>query len=206
MTMSTGVLSRRAELALKLLRDLKESYHKIDEAAESTSSAGTECYERAVDEMKDELCSILEEYNKNIDMIKQINKAMTSSINNWHNFIKDAGSLSMLTFPLTFHIRRKKLNKEIDMMNRQIAELAISNRFLKEKLAAARHRIEDRAISLAHEGEDCTGYKRQIAVKKELEAELKYLLPTIPGLCPADITSKGIDTTISAAERLLQNH
>lgn len=202
--MSTSVLTRRTELALTLLRSLKESYMKIDTAASNTSRDSTECYERAVEEMKDELGSILDEYNKNIEEIREINKKITSSVNDWHNFIKDSKSASMLTFPLMFHIRRKKLNREIESMNRQISELSISNRFLKEKLAAARHKIEDRAIEIAHEGENYSEYKKLLQAKKELEAELKYLLPTIPGLCPADVTPRGIDTAIASAEKIMQ--
>lgn len=201
MSMSTNVLSRRTELALMLLRNLKENYHKIDITAANASAGSMDCFDKAVDEMKDELRSILDEYNKNVDMIREINNKITSSVNDWHNFLKDKETASMLTFPLTFHVRRKKLSKEIEAMNRQIYELSISNRFLKEKLTAARLKLEARAISIAHSEESYMEYEKLLQTKKDLETELKYLLPTIPGLCPADVTIKGIDTAIAAAEK-----
>ncbi|NLK88169.1 MAG: hypothetical protein GX279_11880 [Clostridiaceae bacterium] len=199
--MSTNILSRRTELALMLLRDLKANYHKIDTAAANAASGSISCYDQAVEEMKDELQRILDEYNKNIEMIREINEKITSSVNSWHNFLKDNKSASMLTFPFTFHIRRKKLNKEIESMNKQISEISISNRFLKEKLTAARLKLEVRAVSLAHGEENYKEYDKLLQTKKALEGELKYLLPTIPGMCPADITSHGIDTTIAAIKR-----
>ena len=202
--MSVNVLLMRKELVIRLLKELKDNYRKIDEAAAYASSDSSGCYDRAVDEMKDELQSIVDEYNMNIDRIREINNEITASVNGWYDFLKDRETTSKLSFPLTFNIRRKKLNKEIDSLNKQITELTINNRFLKEKLTAARLKLEIRAVDLAYKGEGYNEYEKLMQKNKDLAAELKYLLPTIPGLCPADITASGIDTTITATERVLQ--
>lgn len=202
--MSTNILFRRKELAIRLLKELKDNYHKIDAAASYASSSSSGCYDEAVDEMKDELQSILDEYNKNIDRIRKINNEITASVNSWYDFLKDRETASMLTFPLVFHSRRKKLNKEIDSLNKQISDLTISNRFLKEKMTAARLKLEIRAVNLAYKGDGYNEYEKLVQKNKDIGVELKYLLPTIPGICPADITSAGIDTTISATEKILQ--
>lgn len=201
--MGTNTLSRRTELALRLLKELKDSYAKIDAAAANAASSSIGCYDEAVNEMKDGLQSILDEYNKNLEMIREINKKITSSINSWYDFLKDKKAASALTFPLAFHIRKKKLYKEIQALNKQISDMTISNRFLKEKLTAAGLELEIRAVSLAHKGESFNDYQNLLHTKKDIEAELKYLLPTIPGLCTADITSAGIETTIAATEKIL---
>lgn len=202
--MGKDILSRRNELALRLLMELRDNYAGIDNAASSASHNSIDCYDQAVDEMKEELQSILDEYHKNIDMIREINNEITSSVNSWYDYQKDEKASSMLTFPIMFNVRKRKLYKKIESLNRQISEITINNRFLKEKMAAAGLKLETRAACLAHKGESYDEYEKLMQRKKDIEDELKYLLPTIPGLCPADITSKHIDTTIKSAEKMLQ--
>ncbi len=202
--MGADILSRRKELALKLLKELKDDYRGIDNSADLAAMNSICCYDQAVDEMKTELQSILDEYNKNIEMIREINKKITSAVNNWYDYLKNDKYSSMLVFPLVFYFKKKNLYKEIESLNKQISEITINNRFLKEKLTSAVLELETRAVCLAHKGESYNEYEKLIQRRKNIESELKYLLPIISGFCPADITLKGIDSTIAAVEKLLQ--
>jgi hypothetical protein len=188
---------------MELLNVLKKDYERIDAAAESAASNSIGCYDVAAEAMKEELESILDEYNKNINMIREINKNITSSINSWYDYMKDEKAASKLTFPIAFYLRKKKLYKEIEAMNNQISEFAINNRFLKEKLTSAKLELEVRAVSLAHKGDDYNEYEKLLTIKDDIEEELKYLLPTIHGICPADITITGIDKTIETVKKTL---
>lgn len=54
------------------------------------------------------------------------------------------------------------------------------------------HKLEIKAVSLAKSGGNYLEFEKILLKQKSIAAELKYLLPTIPGLCPADISSTGI--------------
>jgi chromosome segregation ATPase len=196
--MSTEITEKRKEFALALLRELDWLYLQLDKAESDAESTSGEFYERAFNERKEELQSVIEKYHENLDRIRDINKEITTSINSWYEFIKDEKKLALITFPVAFLFRKKRLYKKISLLNGEITEITINNRFMKEKLAALGHQLETRAESLARSGENYLEYEALLTQQNAIVSDLKYLLPTIAGACPADISVSGIHKTMEA--------
>lgn len=196
--MNTEITERRKEFALALLRELDRLYLQLDKAASDTENTSEDFYEQAFHERKEEIQSLIEKYHENLDRIREINKEITTSINSWYEFIKDEKDSALITFPVSFLIRKKRLYKKISILNGEITEITIDNRFMKEKLAALGHLLETRAESLARAGENYIEYEDLLTQQNAIVSDLKYLLPTIPGACPADISVSGIHKTMEA--------
>lgn len=190
--MDNGKLSLRKELAYKLLNELKRNYEQLDQSAEDVTKNSEVFYEKAFEEKREELQAIMKNYQKNVDRIREINNEITASINSWYEFTTDKSKSVRIIFPLLFLLKKKRLYKKIELLNREISEITINNRFVKEKLTVLGHQLEIRAVSLARSGEDFLGYEKLLYVQKAITAELKYLLPSIPGMYTADISSSGI--------------
>ncbi len=200
--MGREVLSRRMELALLLLGELKNNYIGIENAANCTAANSRAFFEEALSEMKEKLQSITDNYHKNIKRIREINDQITLSVNGWYAFVKDEQKRVSLMFPLLFFIKKKRLSRKISMLNKEISEITIQNRFIKEKYAAKELELRIRADSLARSGDQYRHYEKLLQKQRDLEAELKYLLPTIPGIYSVDISKDGINSTIAAVEEL----
>ncbi len=196
--MSTEIMERRKEFALALLRELDRLYLQLDKAASDAENTSGDFYDQAFSERKEELQSIIEKYHENLDRIREINKEITTSINSWYEFIKDEKKSALITFPVSFFIRKKRLYKKISLLNSEITGITIDNRFVKEKLAALGHLLETRAESLARSGENYIEYEDLLTQQNVIVSDLKYLLPTIPEVCPADISVSGIRKTMEA--------
>ncbi len=196
--MSIEITERRKEFALALLRELDRLYLQLDKAASDAESTSGEFYEQAFHESKEELQSVIEKYHENINRIREINKEITTSINSWYEFVKDEKKLALITFPISFITRKKRLYKKISVLNSEISEITINNRFIKEKLAALEHQLELRAESLARSGANYLEYEELLTQQNAIVSDLKYLLPTIPGACPADISDYGIQKTMES--------
>lgn len=196
--MSIEITQRRKEYALALLRELDRLYRQLDSAASNAESTSEEFYERAFSERREEHQSLIGKYRENIERIREINKEITTSINSWYKFVKDERNSALITFPISFNIRKKRLYKKINNLNSEITGITIDNRFLKEKLAALGHQLEIRAESLARSGANYLEYEELLSQQNAIVSDLKYLLPTIPGACPADISISGIQKTMEA--------
>lgn len=105
--MNTEITERRKEFALALLRELDRLYLQLDKAASDTENTSEDFYEQAFHERKEEIQSLIEKYHENLDRIREINKEITTSINSWYEFIKDEKDSALITFPVSFLIRKK---------------------------------------------------------------------------------------------------
>jgi len=190
-------LNRRSELIKELLADLKNLYRQLECASSEVQKTSGDFYEVAFREKQDELHSIMDNYHKNVDRVRDINNEITSSINLWYELIKDENKTGKLTFPITFFLKKRSVSKKIATLNEEISSLTINNRFIKENLTMLKDQLEIKAVSLAKSGGNYLEFEKILSKQKLIEAELKYLIPTIPGFCPADISSTGIDKILS---------
>lgn len=198
--MDKEIISRRKELALTLLTALKNFNGQIDTAASEVEKNSGVFYEQAFKEQQDELLSVLDNYHKNVDKIRAIYDEITESINSWYEFIKDEKQTGKITFPITFLFKRHSLKKKITNLNEEISHITINNRFIKENLKLLEHKLNIKAVCLAKAGGNYLEYETTLLNQKSIIAELKYLLPTIPGICPTDIRAKGINKLITELE------
>jgi len=190
-------LNRRSELMKGLLSELKNVYRQLECASSEVQITSGAFYEEAFREKQDELHSIMDNYHKNVDRVRDINNEITSSINLWYELIKDENKTGKLTFPITFFFKKRSLSKKIARLNEEISSLTINNRFIKENLTMLKDQLEIKAVSLAKSGGNYLEFEKILLKQKSIEADLKYLIPTIPGFCPADISSTGIDKMLS---------
>lgn len=192
MNMENKNLTIRKEYAIDLLSQLQKIYDELELTSTEVQKNSGAFYEEAFNEKKEELDSIMGQYHKNIDRIRDINKEITSSINLWYEFFKDEKSAGKLTFPIRYFFKKRSLTKKITRLNKEISSLTINNRFIKENLTALEGQLEIKAVSLAKSGGNYLEFEKIMQKQKSVETELKYLLPTISGICPADISSNGI--------------
>jgi predicted nucleic acid-binding Zn-ribbon protein len=185
--------SRRRELALILVSELAELSRLLDCTAAEVEKGSCAFYEEAFQEKQPELESVLNDYQRNMDRIKELHGEMTAAINAWYAFSKDEREMGKITYPIRFHSRKKALYKTIERLNGEISSLAINNRFIKEKLVNLEQQLEIKAVSLARAGNGFREYEQLLLKQKSLSDELKYLLPTIPGLCPAELSGGGLE-------------
>ncbi len=188
---------RRKELAVILLSALKDLYEQLAVAAADAEKTSGAFFEQAFKEEQDKLLSVMDSYHRNVDKIRAIYNEITESINSWYEFIKDEKQTGKLTFPIVFFHKKRSLNKKIIMLNEEISGITINNRFIKENLTILEHQLKLKAVSLAKAGDNYLEYERVLLSQKSIAAELEYLLPTIPGICPTDISSAGIDNLLA---------
>lgn len=195
--METTNLTKRRELTITLLSDLKNVYGQLNNVASEVEKTSSVFYEEAFKEKQEELLSVMENYHKNVDRVREINNEITASINSWYEFIKNENETGKITFPIVYYYKKRTLNKKITKLNEEISSITINNRFIKENLTMLEHQLEIKAVSLAKSGGNYLEFEKILLKQKSIAAELKYLLPTIPGLCPADISSTGIDKLLT---------
>lgn len=195
--MDKAKVSRRKELAVILLSALKDLYEQLDATASDVEKNSCAFYEQAFKEEQDMLLSVMDSYHKNVDRIRAIYNEITESINSWYEFIKDEKQTGKITFPIAFFYNKRSLNKKIIKLNEEISSITINNRFIKENLTILEHQLKVKAVSLAKAGDNYLEYERVLLNQKSITAELRYLLPTIPGVCPTDISSTGIDNLLT---------
>lgn len=192
---------RRTSFAVNLLYDLKEIYSRLDEASRDIEKCSGSFYEKMFLAGKTEIRDELDKYNANIEKIKKLNQEITEAINAWYEFTKSGHELKKLFFPLRFFIRKMQLKKNIKKLNEGISGATIANRFVREYLINWEHELELEAVQEIKQGSEYTAYEDLVNKKDMLITELKYLLPTIPGICPAELDLRNIDSLI---ERLLK--
>lgn len=81
MNMENKSLARRKEYAIELLSQLQKIYAELELASTEVQKNSGAFYEEAFNEKKEELNSVMGQYHKNIDRIRDINNEITSSIN-----------------------------------------------------------------------------------------------------------------------------
>lgn len=190
----------RVRLLRHLLSELKETDMQITQSTSEIKTLSYDFYNEALHESSEEIKSVIDEYYGNNDRIKAINCEITNKVNQWYEFTKSKTELVKLTYPLSYLLKKRKLKKFICKMNEEISSITIDNRFIKEKLTLLEHQLEIAALSKIKSDETYRNYDMLTEKKEELVTELKYLIPTIPGLCPVCIDISKIDELLARLE------
>jgi hypothetical protein len=98
---------------------------------------------------------------------------------------------------------KKKLKNTITKLNEEISSLSIENRFIREKIINWEQELSVRALHQIREGEDFHNYEELIRKKDNIILELKYLLPTIPGIIPIEFDLNNIDKIIDKISKMV---
>lgn len=189
--------TRRLKLASGLLGELKCIYGRLSEIASEIETQSGSYYEKAFQEHIAEIRSEAGKFRCNVERVEEINREITNRINQWFEYVKDQKEMARLTFPLRYFLKKRSLGTVIRKLNEEVAGIAIENRFIKEQLTIWEHKLEVMAIQQIKTGEGYQVYEQLLAKREAVIQELKYLLPTIHGLCPADIGVSDIDALLN---------
>ncbi|HQA56941.1 MAG TPA: hypothetical protein PK033_03585 [Acetivibrio sp.] len=189
-------LQRRTELALLMLNNLKEVYFELKKLSSSIESNSDEFYQKLFHSSKSEIEKDLEGYKANIERIRELNLNATEIINRWYDFIKDSNEIKKATFPIKLHFQKKKVKDSLTKINKEISDLSIENRFIREKIVNWEQELSVKALQEIKNGNEFDKYEELIRKKDYLVSELKYLLATIPGMNNLEFEMENIDEVI----------
>lgn len=190
--MQDNNLSRRMDLAVELISQLEDIYGGLVKASSDMEKHSGSFYKQLFDENKKDIRDQTDKFKENLEKIKQFNYEITEKINSWYDFVKSPEEIKRITFPLKLFFKKKNMRNSIEKINKAIANLTIENRFIKEQLVQWEHELELKAVQLIKQGDGYEKYQQQLIKKDEIQSELKYLLPTIPGICPVDLDLRDI--------------
>lgn len=199
--MKDNNLQKRISLAKDILYSLKNILNKLQEASCNIEETSGSFFKKVFEENKSEVENEIIRYNTNLKEINRLNSEATQEINSWFDFSRSPDELKKLTFPIIFKIRKKRLKKVITKINKRISNLTIENRFIKEQLITWEKELESKALNRIKKDGKYSEYKSLLQAKDILVNELKYILATIPGLCPIEVDLTNIDKLISLLER-----
>ncbi|MFZ5988313.1 MAG: hypothetical protein ACOYWZ_14465 [Bacillota bacterium] len=194
--MKDSNVQKRTTFVLTLLNNLKEAYKELKELSTGIESDSDTFFERLFNSSKVEIQGDIEAYKANIEKMKQLNLSITERMNEWYDFIKDSNEIKKVTFPLKLYFKKRNFKKTILQMNREISEISIENRFIREKIINWEQELGVRALQEIKKGDEFSKYEELIRRKDNLISELKYLLATIPDIDPVEFDLDNIDKII----------
>lgn len=192
----------RSELALELLLELQEVLKGLSEIALDMEKNSDTFYKEYFNNNLHLVQSDIDNYNSNSDRIKNLKLEVTALVNDWFSFKKDTNETKKLTFPIKLYLRKKQLKNKVKELNESISNTNIENRFIKEKLISWEHELGIECVKAMKSGEDFGQYEKLLKIKKELIDELKYILPTIPEICPLELDLQNIEKFIEEFRKL----
>ena len=191
--MSDLAIDKRKILLKELLSELKETEITLLGFTDIIEKLSDVYYQQAFSEGREEIQQEIEKYRSNNNRISAINKEITARINLWYEFVKNANERVKVSFPILFALKKKNLQKYLNKTNSEISSITIENRFAKEKLTLLEHQLEIKAMQKIKADNAYLDFDRLLQKKDLLIPELDYLIPTVPGLCPASIGSSGVE-------------
>lgn len=194
--MKDSDIQRRSEFVLSLLNELNDVHKHLKCLSSGIEGNSDAFYEKIFNSSKFEVESDIETFKANLERMKEINMNITTKLNEWYDFIKNSAEIKKVTFPFKMHFKKKNLKNTITKLNEEISNLSIENRFVREKIINWEQELSVRALQQIREGEEFYTYEELVRKKDGIILELKYLLPTIPGLIPIEFDLNNIDKII----------
>lgn len=187
---------QRIEFTVILLSDLDETIKEIKEKLSCVEGCTKDFFRNHFQKRKNEIHPDIAKYNENVRKMKNLNIGITAQINEWYGFLKNEKELEKLSFPIKYYFNKRKLSSFISKANESISNLVIENRFIMEHLTVWEHQLELDAIQLIRQEMDFKRYEELIKRKDAIISELKYLLPSIPHVCPVEIDTGNLNPLI----------
>jgi hypothetical protein len=187
---------------LQILLNLQQVLKELSEITQEIEKNSDSFYK---DYFNNNIASIqadIDNYISNNEKIKNLKLEVTAIVNDWFGFIKDADEIKKLTFPVKLYLRKKKLKNSIKNINTSISNISIENRFIKEKIISWEHELGIECVKAIKTGTEFSHYEKLLKTKIEIIEELKYILPTIDGVCPLLLDLKNIDRFVEEFRRV----
>lgn len=188
---------RRIELALEMLNELKSTYAKLDELSKQVDKHSDSLFSNFAEGSESSFQSYIDKYNSNTEKVKRLNYDITLKINSIFGYAKNESEMKKLVYPIRLYLLKKDLKKVIKAAGEQVSGITIENRFIREQLSLLQEELKHKALQSVRQQETYGQYQQLVRRKDELIAELRYLLPTIPGVCPAELDPDGFNQLYS---------
>ena len=192
---------KRASLAAELLLCLKDTCTQLEQTSARIANHSNSFFEEMFKANLHDIRAEIDMYNSNIEKVKQLGFKATAEINSWYDFIKDENQMKRLSYPVRLYFKRKGIAKCLKSINKSVSDIIIENRFIRERLSVWEQELKSKAIEQHYSGADCKSYELLLSQKDGIISELLYLLPTIPGVCPAEINYGSLDTLVETLSR-----
>lgn len=189
-------MTARIELLIEILCQYKKLISDMKSISARIEKNSQECYKAYFTKNMPNIGESIAKYGANVDRAKMINDEITSAVGNWYDYIKNPDEVSKFTYPLRYHRRAKALKKKIKSLQEELSSLLIENRFISEQVTIWQQSLETEVVMDTRKSQAYMDYNKTSADLEALVSEIKYLIPTIPGLCPSCISIDEIDTLI----------
>lgn len=189
-------MTARIELLIEILYQYKKQVSDMESISSRIEKNSQECYKAYFTRNMPNIRDSITKYGANVERAQMINNEITSAVGTWYDFIKNPDEVSRFTYPLRYHKRAKALKKKIKGLQEELSSLLIENRFISEQVTIWQQSLETEVVTDTRKSEAYMGYNKTSAEAEALVSEMKYLIPTIPGLCPSYISVNEIDTLI----------
>ena len=177
--MVSNNIEQRKKLVLKLFSEINKIYGELSSFVLNVTSNSYEFYNNHLNEHKEEVSSYINDYKKNIDNINNLNSQITNNINEWYKFQKNPNEEKNLTYPVKYLFQKKKLQKKIKKINKEISNIIIDNRFILQKLENWEKEIKNSATDKLKNKYNFEKFNQLLSYKDILINDLEYLLPSV---------------------------
>jgi hypothetical protein len=191
------IMVNREEFAAKLLEELKSVYLKICREEKYLNENAAGIMESTFNENLPEIQADIDEFKSNNEHLGHTGSEVTKEINAWYGFTMNKDELGSILFPLKFTMRLRKARKNIMDLNNNAQSCTIRNRFIKEQIKTWATEVERKNMQKIKDSIEYQQYCSLVDKKDRIISELKYLLSTIPSVCPAFIEPGNFDEVIA---------
>lgn len=185
--MSGDTEDRRRALAVELLSQLKNVGDHLRRITDDLGDSSQEYLNKVYEDHSGKIKEKVDQFNQNVEKVKNLNVGITSSINEWYQFTKNEKELSSLFFPLRLYFMRKRIKSKIKEHKAEITNIGIKNRLIVEDIQRLESNLEYEASARLKKDVRYQDYVAHLETKARLIEEIRYLIPTIPGLSIKEI-------------------
>ncbi len=196
-------LKKRTIFLVELLTELKNISIHIEKQCAEIKKNSKEFYRSYIFKNKIQIQDKIDQYKINNENIISLNIEITKKTNLWYEFIKNPDETKKVFLPVRFYFKKVRLGKYIKNANEKISRLAIENRFIKENISEWEHKQSISAELLIKQGKDYLLYTQLIERQETLISDIRYILPSISGICPVELSLDSIGELIERIDKIV---
>ncbi len=179
--------SQRLELVTDMLKFLFEIQEKLSELKGQIETTCRSIYMQTYDNKLCELDESRVRLETNLQKIQNLNNKAIHFINEWHQWSNNNANRCSIAFPVKYLLKKKKVEKSVSRINREIVQITIDNRLIQERLASWEIEVKRLAEIQINESDPFRMLNELLFEKKKVILDLEYLLSTMPEVCPIEI-------------------
>ncbi len=179
--------SQRIEFITELFRSLFEIQQELGELKDEIEKACRNVYMQTYNNKLSELDESQVRFEANLEKIQNLNNQAIQTINEWHQWSNDTDNRSSILYPAKYLVRKKKVEKKVSRINRDIVQITIDNRLIQERLDSWEIEVKRLAEIQINESDPFRRLNELLLEKKKILLDLEYLFSTMPEICPIEV-------------------